>query len=323
MMTPPFEITPLCIRLLADIERLIGRYEGLNQPRPAPMLRKSLRIKTVQGSVAIEGNTLTESQITAVMDGKRVVGPRREVLEVQNALAAYDRLAEWKPELRGDLLKAHQVLMAGLLESAGRWRRRAVGVIQGNTVVHVAPPADRVAFLIQELLAFFSKDADTHPLVKAAIVHYELEFIHPFEDGNGRIGRLWHTLVLSRYHPLFQFVPIESVIRDRQAEYYAVLGKCNSAGNSTAFIEFALTATRDALELTLSQLATTPITGSDRLATAHEHFGNQLFSRKDYLTLFPKLSTATASRDLKGAVDQSLLIKSGEKSQTRYVFRTE
>ncbi|MBS0206428.1 MAG: Fic family protein [Planctomycetes bacterium] len=320
-MSPPFEISSLAIQLLADIERLLGRYEGLRHPRPAPQLRRSLRVKTVQGSVAIEGNSLAEDQITALIEGKRVVGPPREILEVKNVLAAYQHLTDWRPERRTDLLKAHGKLMAGLLDDAGQWRRGAVGVVQGPDVIHVAPPADRVPFLVQDILLFLQSDKQTHPIVKAAVMHYELEFIHPFEDGNGRIGRLWHTLVLSRYHPVFEYVPIESVIRDRQVEYYAVLGQCDRAGNSTLFIEFSLTATRDALAATLNQLAPAPVTAADRLTTAQQHFGTQSFSRKDYLTLLQGLSTATASRDLKQAADEGRLQRTGDKSRTRYQFR--
>jgi len=321
-MRPPFEITPLCIRLLTDIERLLGRYEGLHHPRPAPLLRKSLRVKTVQGSVAIEGNALTEEQVTAVLEGKRVVGPRRDILEVQNALAAYERLADWKPGRRADFLKAHGVLMTGLLERAGRWRTGGVGVLKGKKVIHIAPPAGRVPFLVKELLDFHATDTETHPVIKAAVVHYELEFIHPFEDGNGRMGRLWHTLILSHYHPLFQHVPIESVIRERQKEYYSVLGKCNQAGHSTAFIEFSLAATQEALERTLSQLVPATVTSEQRLETAQEHFAKRSFSRKDYLALFPKLSTATGSRDLRQAVDEGRLARTGDKSLARYTFHS-
>ncbi|MDB5344421.1 MAG: Fic family protein [Schlesneria sp.] len=320
-MQPPFEVTPLSIQLLSDIERLLGRYEGLHHPRPAPQLRRSLRVRTVQGSVAIEGNTLAEDQITALIEGKRVVGPRREILEVENALAAYQHLNTWRPERRNDLLKAHGILMAGLVASAGKWRRGAVGVIQGEQVIHIAPPADRVPFLVQDVLLFLNGDKQTHPIVKAAVMHYELEFIHPFEDGNGRIGRLWHTLVLSRYHPVFEYVPIESVIRERQVEYYDVLSECDRAGNSTLFIEFSLTATRDALATTLNQLAPAPVTAADRLTTARQHFGGQSFSRKDYLALLQGLSTATASRDLKQAVDEGQLQKTGDKSLARYRFK--
>lgn len=321
-MTPPFEITPASIQLVAAIERLLGRYEGLHHPRPAPYLRKTLRVRTVHGSVGIEGNTLTEDQITAVLEGQRVIGPRREIIEVRNALAAYDRLNEWHPERPKDLLKAHAVLMAGLLDKPGNWRKGNVGIMRGNEVAHVAPPANRVAFLVKEFLGFLLSDTQTHSLIKAAVVHYELEFIHPFDDGNGRVGRLWHTLILNQFHPLFQFVPIESIVRDRQNDYYATLSQCDRAGQSTAFVEFALAATRDALEMTLSQLAPQPITSSVRLETAREHFGKQSFARKDYLALFPKLSTATASRDLKQGLDQLQLKKTGDQSQAKYVFRS-
>ncbi len=322
-MTPPFEITTSSLHLVADIERLLGRYEGLHQPRPEPFLRRSLRVKTVQGSVAIEGNTLTTDQITALIEGKRVVGPRREIQEVKNALAAYEKLDEWHPERTKDLLKAHRVFMMGLLDGEGQFRRGSVGVVQGADIVHVAPPADRVAFLVDELFGFLANDTQTHPLIKAAIMHYELEFIHPFEDGNGRIGRLWHTLILRRYHPVFEHVPIESVIRDRKKEYYAVLRDCDRAGRSTTFVKLALTATRDALELALGQISPQPITSTHRLETARAHFGNASSARKDYLSLFPKLSTATASRDLRLAVDQSLLKKSGDRSQARYLFKAD
>lgn len=318
---PPFEVTSESIRLLAEIERQLGRYEGLHQPRPAPRLRKSLRVRTVQSSVAIEGNTLTEEQITALLDGRRVAGPPREILEAQNALAAYDRLPEWAPENRDDLLAAHGILMGGLINRSGRWRRGGVGVLQGTRVAHLAPPASRVAGLVGDVLRFLATDTDTHPAVKAAVVHYELEFIHPFEDGNGRIGRLWHTLILSRYHRVFLHVPIESVIRERQDEYYTVLRSCDQTGTSTAFVEFSLRATHEALQRTLSEFTPSPVTPAQRLEAAAEHFQSQSFSRKDYLALFPGLSTATGSRDLRKAVDVKRLTRSGDKAQTRYRFR--
>ncbi|MDA0589409.1 MAG: Fic family protein [Planctomycetota bacterium] len=321
----PFEITSDCIRLLADVERLLGRHEGRHegrhQPRPAPQLRKSLRVRSVQSSVAIEGNTLTEEQITALLDGRRVVGPQREILEAQNALVAYDRLPDWNPAERDDLLSAHGILMSGLIDRAGKWRRGGVGVLQGTRVAHVAPPANRVAFLVGEVLDFLRDDTATHPAVKAAVIHYELEFIHPFEDGNGRIGRLWHTLILGRYHPVFGHVPIESIIRERQSDYYEVLRDCDQKGSSTAFVEFSLQATHEALQRTLSELAPSPVTPSQRLETAAEHFQSRNFSRKDYMTLFPNLSTATSSRDLRKAVDESRLKSSGERAQTVYQFR--
>ena len=213
------------------------------------------------------------------------------------------------------------ILMAGLLERAGKWRTGGVGVLKGRKVIHIAPPAGRVPHLVKNLFDFYAADTETHPAIKAAVVHYELEFIHPFEDGNGRMGRLWHTLILSCYHPLFQHVPIESVIRERQKEYYSVLNRCNRAGNSTAFIEFSLAATHEALDRTLSQLASATVTAEQRLETAHEHFAKRPFSRKDYMALFPKLSTATASRDLRQAVDDRRLVRTGDKSLARYTFQ--
>ena len=213
--------------------------------------------------------------------------------------------------------------MAGLLDRAGRWRTGGVGVLKETKVIYIAPPADRVPYLVKELLNFYTADTETHPAIKAAVVHYELEFIHPFGDGNGRMGRLWHTLILSHYHPLFQHVPIESVIRERQKEYYSVLGRCNRAGHSTAFSEFSLAATHEALDRTLNQIAPITVTAEQRLETAHEHFAKRAFSRKDYLALFPKLSTATASRDLRQAVDEDRLRRTGDKSLARYAFRSD
>lgn len=319
-MEPPFEITAEAVGFLAEIERLLGRFEGLQQPRPTPILRRSLRIRTVQGSVAIEGNALTEDQITAVLDGRRVSGPSRDILEVQNALNAYERLSQWQSTCCRDLLEAHEVLMTGLLKEAGDWRRGKVGVLSGSRVTHVAPPDQLVAGRISDLLRFLESDAQTHPVALAAVVHYELEFIHPFEDGNGRIGRLWHSLILSQYHPLFLHVPIESVIRERQVEYYAVLRACDQSGRSTRFVDFCLSATLDALKWTLAEISPTTVTPFSRLATAREHFGTATFSRKDYCQVFPSLSTATASRDLRKAVDEGLASKSGQRALTRYAF---
>ncbi len=242
-MRPPIEVTPQCIRLLTDIERQLGRYEGLHHPRPAPLLRKSLRVKTLQGIVAIEGNALTEEQVTAVLEGKRVVGPRRDILEVQNALTAYERLANWKPGRRDDFLKAHGVLMAGLLERAGRWRTGGVGVMKGKKVIHIAPPTGRVPYLLKDLLDFFATDTETHAAIKVAVVHYELEFIHPFEDGNGRMGRLWHTLILSHYHhslrkALAEFTAHYHTERNHQGRDNKLIYSGSEVGRITGTIEY-------------------------------------------------------------------------------------
>ena len=318
-MHPPFEISDKVHRLIGRIERLLGRYEGLQSPRPLPRLRRSQRVRTIRDSLAIEGNTLSLDQATTVLEGKRVAAPARDILELQNASVAYDRLPDWKPYSIRDFRKAHRTLLFGLIPSAGRWRAGGVGVAKGEKIAHIAPPADRVNGLIKDLLRF-SRDKSIPMLVRAAVVHYEIEFIHSFEDGNGRMGRLWHTLMLYTYHPAFEFVPLESIIRERQKDYYAVLGNCDQIGTSTAFVEFGAVVVEEALRRFMENLKTEPVTSSQRIETAARHFGQQDFSRKDYAVLFPKLSTATASRDLRKGVEISRLLRTGEKALTRYRF---
>ena len=243
---PPFTITPAILSLVAEIAGEVGRLGAVAGQGSVPKLRRENRIKSIHASLAIENNTLTLEQVTAVIAGKRVLGKPSEIQEVKNAFAAYEAMSEWNPYSSKDLLSAHRLLMSGLVDGAGRFRTRSVGIAQGERVVHLAPPADRVPGLMKDLLAWV-KRTDTHPLVASSVFHYELEFIHPFADGNGRMGRLWQTLILSRWNPLFAFLPVETVIRDGQADYYRVLGACDKAGNSTAFIEFLLAALLTAL----------------------------------------------------------------------------
>ena len=258
--TPPFSITPAILSLVAEIAGEIGRLGAMAGQGNVPKLRRENRIKSIHASLAIENNTLTLEQVTAVIAGKRVLGKPSEIQEVKNAFAAYEAMAGWNSHAVKDLLAAHRVLMSGLVDSAGRFRTRSVGIAQGERVVHLAPPADRVPGLMKDLLAWV-KRTDAHPLVASCVFHYELEFIHPFADGNGRMGRLWQTLILSRWNPLFAFLPVESVIRDRQSDYYRVLGACDKAGKSTAFIEFLLAALLTALiEVSSTDQVTDPLT---------------------------------------------------------------
>ena len=243
---PPFMLTSAILSLVADIAAEVGRLGPLTAAGNIPMLRRGNRIRSIHASLAIENNTLDLSQVTAVIEGKRVLGPPREIQEVKNAFAAYEAMPEWNPASVKDLFAAHRLMLHGLLVSPGKFRTRAVGVAKGNQVVHLAPPASRVPELVKNLLAWL-KRTDTHPLVSSAVVHYELEFIHPFADGNGRLGRLWQTLILSRWQPLFAWLPVETVIRERQADYYRVLAASDKAGQSTAFIEFTLAALLTAL----------------------------------------------------------------------------
>jgi Fic family protein len=231
------------VRVVEEIGR-VGIGEGVS-PAP-PRLRRGNRIKSIHASLAIENNSLSLEQVTALLAGKRVLGPPREVLEVKNAFAAYEALHKWSPDSVNDLLEAHRLLMDGLVDRPGAFRSGSVGIAKGGTVVHLAPPAERVPGLMNDLLAWLG-ETEVHPLIAACVFHYELEFIHPFADGNGRMGRLWQTLILSRWKEALAYLPVEEVIRKRQQAYYEVLAACDAQGNSTRFIEFLLEALLEAL----------------------------------------------------------------------------
>lgn len=217
-------------------------------------LRRINRIRTIRGSLAIEGNTLSEEQITAILDGKRVVAPPREIQEVRNAVAAYDRFEQWRPEVEADLLEAHRILMTGLIDEAGTYRRGGVGVMAGRRVIHTAPPADRVPALMSDLFKWLAA-GDAHPLVTSSVFHYEFEFIHPFADGNGRMGRLWQTLILTHWNRLFADLPVESLVFEHQAEYYQALQESTNQTDSAPFIEFMLKMILDAVTMVAPQVA--------------------------------------------------------------------
>jgi Fic family protein len=210
-------------------------------------LRRTQRARSIQASLAIEGNTLGLERVTAILDGRRVVGSRREIQEVRNAILAYEKLPTWDPCRLAHLLEAHGVMMAGLVDRPGEFRHAGVGIQRGGEVIHVAPPAGRVRALVQDLLGWLHV-TDDHPLVASCVFHYEFEFIHPFPDGNGRTGRLWQTLILSRWKPVLAHVPLESVVHDRQAEYYAALRRADDNAEATPFLEFMLGALLEACQ---------------------------------------------------------------------------
>ena len=320
-MKPPFALNPKMLHLCTEIARSLGRLEGLHVAKPEPKLRKSNRVRTIQASLAIEGNTLAVDQVTAILEGKRVIGPQREILEVQNAVKAYDQIRSYSPLSAKSLKEAHQTLMRGLADDAGKWRTKNVGIFQGEKVAHAAPQAKRVPDLMDQLFAFLKAEKETHTLILSAVFHYELEFIHPFSDGNGRIGRLWQTVLLTKFHPLFEFTPIESVIRNRQEAYYRALGLSDKAGDASPFIEFSLETIFEALEELGAAIRPEPLSAQDRLEIAREQFRDRSFSRKDYLAVFKALSTATASRDLAQGVQDGALTKIGEKALATYRFR--
>lgn len=236
---PPYTITPEILNRVAAISEAIGRLTVLTDRFRALRLRRINRIRTIHGSLAIEGNTLSEAQITAILEGKRVIAPPREVLEVKNALAAYDRFESWRPEVEADLLEAHRILMSGLIDEAGEYRRGGVGVMAGKQVIHMAPPADLVPELMGNLFGWLAA-TEAHPLIASSVFHYEFEFIHPFADGNGRMGRLWQSLILARWNPLFADLPVEGLIFEHQAEYYEALRESTQQADSASFIAFML-----------------------------------------------------------------------------------
>jgi Fic family protein len=243
---PPITITPTILGLAADISEKVGRLTAGGESALDLRLRRVNRVRSIQGTLAIEGNTLDEEVITAILEGKRVIAPLREVREVRNAIAAYDVFEQWTPHHEADLLKAHSLLMAGLLDNAGRYRRGGVGVRAGSRVLHLAPPAKRVSTLMGDLLDWLSR-TELHPLVAGSVFHYEFEFIHPFADGNGRLGRLWQTLILCRWNPCFTRIPVESIVHAHQEEYYQALREATNAADSAPFVEFMLAMIREAL----------------------------------------------------------------------------
>ena len=249
MTYPPYTITSAILKRVAGIsEQLaaLAAVRGLAVELLSPHLRRENRIRTIHASLAIENNTLSLEQVTDIINGKAVIGPPRDIQEVHGPVSAYEKLDTWQPHKLDDMLSAHAILMRDLVEKPGSLRTGGVGVFQGNRVVHMAPPAHLVHEHLKKLLGWLEK-TDEHPLVSSCVFHYEFEFIHPFADGNGRMGRLWQTLILSKWNSLFAYLPVETIVRNRQAEYYDSLGRADAQGEATAFVEFMLTALGDAV----------------------------------------------------------------------------
>lgn len=316
MTKPPYEITSSSLHLYGLILEGLGQCKGLMLIRPEARLRRENRVRSIHSSLAIEGNTLQLDQVTAILDHKRVLAPAREILEVQNAIAAYERLRHIHSHSLGDFLMTHGILLKGLMEKAGALRTRSVGILQGNKVKHIAPGAHMVAGLMRNLFAYLKKDKDP-AILKSCVFHYEMEFIHPFSDGNGRMGRLWQTRILMDQNPLFEFLPIEASIRNDQAGYYKALADSDSLGKSTPFIEYML----DRILVTLKELIKTSANRVVDYKTRVNFALSQLdgwFDRKMYLAVCKNLSTATASRDLKQMISDGMVEVTGTGRMTRY-----
>lgn len=258
---PSYQITTTILNRIADISERLGRWAANHNNSLSPHLRRDNRIKTIQASLAIENNTLNLEQVTAVLDGKRVLGLPHEIQEVRNAFIAYEKLNDWQADNINHLLAAHHALMAGLLDDAGQFRSGGVGIYRGKELVHMAPPANRVPVLMQQLLNWL-KTTDLHPLIASCIFHYEFEFIHPFADGNGRMGRLWQTLILSRWQPILAYLPVETVIRNQQQLYYTALQQADKSAEATPFIGFML----DALFTAMVEVAESDTASSEKIS---------------------------------------------------------
>lgn len=317
-MKPPYDITPKILKLISSISEKIGEVNANYLTKQSPQLRKQNRIKTIHSSLRIEGNTLTEEQITALIENKRVIGPEKDVLEVLNAIKVYEKLDSYKFSADKSFLKAHLELMNGLIESAGKYRKQAVGIVKGTIVEHVAPPFENVPHLMKDLFEYL-KDSDELTLIKSCVFHYEMEFIHPFLDGNGRMGRLWQTLILMAEYPVFEFLPFETLISKTQDEYYKSLALSDKSGKSTYFIEYMLGVIEKSLE-SLLNYNNRVLKDVDRL----EYFMNlgiKEFNRKDYMNVFKDLSSATASRDLKKGMEMNMFESVGNLNKTKYIVK--
>lgn len=306
---PPFEITNEIIDRVAEIAELVGRLNVNSHLTANPTLRRSNRIRTIHGSLAIEQNTLSLEQVTAVLNGKHVLAPPKDIAEVKNAYEIYDRLEDLDPYSIDDLLDAHAIMTRGLVEESGMFRTRPVGVVDSEGhVLHFGTLPQYVPDLVMELLEWV-KNSPLHMLIRSCVFHYEFELIHPFADGNGRVGRLWHTLLLSKWNPAFAWLPVESIIHDRQQEYYDAINASNDMGESTVFIEFMLSAIKAALVEADSLSDRAQNKNTSRWNKIQEYLKTHNYiMNADVRDLFG-VSAATANRILAKLVDEGKLKK--------------
>ncbi len=317
---PPFEINERIMADVIEIAELVGRVSVTDKISMNPTLRRTNRIQTIYSSLAIEQNTLDIEQVTAVLSGKRVIAPPKDIAEVQNAYEIYDNMDKLNPYSIDDLLKAHSVMERGLLNEAGEFRSRPVGVAdsEGN-ILHFGTLPQYVPKLIQELLEWTEK-SEIHLLIKSCVFHYEFELIHPFADGNGRMGRLWHTLLLSKWNPIFAWLPIESIIHDNQSEYYNAINVSNNNGNSTVFIEFMLSVIKQALQESINDKPKNISSKSDlRWNKINDYLEMHEYILNSDVQKLLGVSSATATRILVGFMKDGKLKRIRIKSCWGYV----
>jgi Fic family protein len=280
-------------------------------------LRKTLNIRTVRASLAIEGNSLSSEQVTDILNGVVVAAPQKDITEVKNAVSVYEKFDDFDPFRLDDLLSAHRIMMYSLIRDAGDFRNANAGIYKGKEMIHTGVPHGNVSGLMADLFSYL-REFEESLLIKSCVFHYELEFIHPFSDGNGRMGRLWQQLILSHYHPLFKTVCVEELLEQHRKEYYEALHVSDERGSSEHFAEFML-------EVILKTLENQPIqTGDGNRFAERMNYGRRIlkhsFGRKEYMALFPNISTATAGRDLERGVEEGVLKRNGRKNQTVYEF---
>lgn len=311
---PPFEINEKIMSDVIDIAELVGRVSIASQTAMNPTLRRANRIRTIYSSLAIEQNTLDIERVTAVLSGKRIIAPPKDIAEVQNAYEIYECMDSLNPYNINDLLKAHGVMLKGLISENGEFRSRPVGVVNGEgEILHFGTLPQYVPKLVNELMEW-TENSKIHILIKSCVFHYEFELIHPFSDGNGRIGRLWHTLLLSKWNPIFAWLPIESIIHDNQQEYYDAINISNAKGESTVFIEFMLSVIKQALnEANDVKITKTSLSNKSdmRLNKIYEFLEAHEYIMNSDVQKILTVSSATATRIL------TTFVKSGKLRRVR------
>lgn len=316
----PVEMRESIVTLLMEIAEGVGRVEGMALAKPTPKLRHNNRVRTIQGSVGIEGNTCSVAQVEAIAEGKLVPVSKMEQIEVKNALEAYAELPEFDPYSIDSLLEAHALLMGGgLMINPGNFRYGAVEVYITENRTRLMPHPDLVPGLMDDLFDYLQTSEES-PLMKSIRFHFEFVNVHPFQDGNGRTARLWQTRLLMEYHPVFEFLDVESMVFENRPEYYAVIRQAQDEKNSACFVEFMLRQVGRSLSNLWKADWAASNTVEDRLNLAHDKFGKRRFSRKEYHQLLKSISPVTASRDLKWGVDAGLLEREGDRRTAVYRF---
>ncbi len=322
---PPFKITDEIVNLVAEINELTGMIIVLEKLSFNPVLRRENRIKTIYSSLAIEQNTLTFEQVTDVINGKRVLAPPKDIKEVKNAYEIYEKLTLLNPYSIKDLLSAHKIMTAELINESGRFRTKGAGVYQGSQLIHAGTPPQYIPEVIGQLFLWLKK-SKVHPLIKACVFHYEFEYIHPFQDGNGRIGRLWHTLILSKWKEFFAWLPIETLIQKKQQKYYEAINLSNNIGEATPFITFILKIIKETLEdlqkndKKMTDIMADKMTDKEyqRLEILEEYFIKNKYIGNNEVQKILNISDSTARRFLNKLVEIGILEAVGERKGRKY-----